>query len=288
MQGEPTGQPPKEDAPQASHRPHGVPRLGSAMSRQPPASPAVPWFPTLCLNELLAENELGAAGRQGRREEKTSPQDAVQTASSFLGSLLPDLCAPRGHPGNGRRSWVSILCFPTLPRCCERAEIATSHGRDPGTHPPPPKPLPCAPCPALSSTTHSLPSLGFFFPYPTVQPSLLNSCPNFQGKFVFRQKAGGEGRMAAEARGSEHKAGQCHGGTGEDPTAEDGSGEEHEVSGTPAWPSGCGASPERWHLVPSSCSSGFPSTPAPHPFWLQQTHNVLVHQGVAPPSIGTP
>lgn len=106
VQGEPTGQPPKEDAPQASHRPHSVPWLGSAMSRQPPASPAVPWFPTLCLNELLAENELGAAGRQGRREEKTSPQDAVQTASSFLGSLLPDLCAPRGHPGNGRWSWV--------------------------------------------------------------------------------------------------------------------------------------------------------------------------------------
>lgn len=36
--------------------------------------------------------------------------------------------------------------------------------------------------------------------------------------------------------------------------AEDGSGDEHEGSRTPAWPRGCRASPERWHLAPSSCT----------------------------------
>lgn len=45
--------------------------------------------------------------------------------------------------------------------------------------------------PALrSAAPHTRSPPWDFFPYPTVQPSLLNSYPNFQGKFVFRQKAG--------------------------------------------------------------------------------------------------
>lgn len=81
----------------------------------------------------------------------------------FLGLCFPTFALPEAILEMEGGAGFSIHCFSTLPRCCQRAEeLATSHGRDPGTHLPPPKPLPRAPCPALSSTTRSLPSLGFF------------------------------------------------------------------------------------------------------------------------------
>lgn len=62
----------------------------------------------------LAENELGAAGRRGRREEKIPLQDAVKTASSFLRSLLPNFVLPEAilemEGGAGSPSSASPPC----------------------------------------------------------------------------------------------------------------------------------------------------------------------------------
>lgn len=234
-----------------------------------------------------------------------------------------------GSPSHWFHSCTLLWVRPgdaTLPRRWQQAEeLATSHERprdpssttkDLSSH----TLLPRAggrargqPRPALSSSAHSLPSLGFFSlpnraafaaQFPATRGTSGQVCIQTEGRhFAILPQAAScgsskyrglcrsqgspafsaspQGTVTALRAGTEgprpprgvvgHRQRKDDGsrstdqltqsravprGKGRRPRsrAEDGSGDEHEGSRTPAWPRGCRASPERWHLAPSSCT----------------------------------